>query len=200
MSSIRLFILGTLARTGPLHGHQIRQQAQVDRTEVWAGFQVGSLYGALKRLAGEGLVREVRTERVGNRPERTVYEITADGRRALSAVRDAALRTVDPPDDPFDLALTQSPDLDEETLTRVVTHRLNGLRLRHASLRQLAEHAEPYVNEAERLAMAHLIERAAAEVRWHEELLGRVPKVVADFQAGVGGPVQQSPGAEEDPR
>ena len=28
---------------------------------------------ALKRLANEGLVREVRTERVGNRPERTVY-------------------------------------------------------------------------------------------------------------------------------
>ena len=32
MSSIRLFILGTLAASGPLHGHQFRQQAQADRT------------------------------------------------------------------------------------------------------------------------------------------------------------------------
>ena len=81
MSSIRVFILGTLAQSGPLHGHQIRQQAQADHAELWADVHVGSLYGALKRLANEGLVREVRTERVGNRPERTVYEITADGRR-----------------------------------------------------------------------------------------------------------------------
>ncbi len=200
MSSIRLFILGTLARTGPLHGHQIRQQAQVDRTELWADVQVGSLYGALKRLANEGLVREVRTERVGNRPERTVYEITADGRRALGAVRDQAMRTLAFPNDPFDLALTQSPDLDEDTLTHVVTHRLGGLRVQQATLRQMAENADPYVNEAERLAIGHLIERATAEVRWHEELLERIPKIVADFQAGVGGPIQQSPEPEEAPR
>ena len=84
MSAIRVFILGTLAPSGPLHGHQIRQEAQADHTELWADVRVGSLYGALKRLASEGLVREVRTERVGNRPERTVYEITPEGQRALS--------------------------------------------------------------------------------------------------------------------
>jgi DNA-binding PadR family transcriptional regulator len=193
MSSIRLFILGTLARTGPLHGHQIRQQAQNDRTELWTDVRVGSLYGALKRLASEGLVREVRTERVGNRPERTVYEITADGRRALAAVRDQALRTLFSPNDPFDLALAQTPDLPEETLTQIVANRLAGLRVREASLQEAAASADPYVNEAERLVMHHLMERCAAEVRWHEELLERVPKIVADFEAGIGGP--QQPGA-----
>ena len=191
MSSIRLFILGTLARTGPLHGHQIRHQAQVDRTELWADVQAGSLYGALKRLANEGLVRLVRTERVGNRPERTVYEITQDGRRALYAVRDEALRTVSWPNDPFDLALTQSPDLAEETLTQVVANRLAGLRVRQATVRQTAESADPYLNEAERLVVRHQQERTAAEIRWHEELLDRIPKIVADFEADVGGPVQQ---------
>lgn len=117
MSSIRLFILGTLAASGPLHGHQIRQQAQSDRTEQWADVQVGSVYGALKRLASEELIREVRTERVGNRPERTVYEITGEGRRALAAVRDQALRELTRTNDPFDLALAQSRDLPEEVLT-----------------------------------------------------------------------------------
>jgi DNA-binding PadR family transcriptional regulator len=188
MSSIRLFILGTLARTGPLHGHQIRQQAQNDRTELWTDVRVGSLYGALKRLANEGLVRELRTERVGNRPERTVYEITAGGRRALAAVRDQALRTLFAPHDPFDLALTQTPDLPGETLTQIVANRLAGLRVREASVQEAAANADPYVNEAERLVMRHLMERCAAEVRWHEELLNRVPKIVADFEAGVGGP------------
>lgn len=188
MSSIRLFILGTLAASGPLHGHQIRQQAQSDRTDMWADVPVGSLYGALKRLAHEGLVREVRTERVGNRPERTVYEITREGHRALDAVRDQALRELVLRNDPFDLALAQSRDLPEETLTQIVAHRLAGLRVQESSLRHRAETADIYLNEAERMVLRHLVERAAAEVRWHEELLGRMPKIAADFRDGIGGP------------
>jgi len=188
VSSIRLFILGTLAASGPLHGHQIRQQAQSDRTDMWADVPVGSLYGALKRLAHEGLVREVRTERVGNRPERTVYEITREGQRALDAVRDQALRELVLRNDPFDLALAQSRDLPEETLTQIVEHRLAGLRVQESSLRHRAETADIYLNEAERMVLRHLVERVAAEVRWHEELLGRMPKVAADFRDGIGGP------------
>jgi DNA-binding PadR family transcriptional regulator len=189
MSSIRLFILGTLAVSGPLHGHQIRQQAQSDRLEKWTDIRVGSVYGALKRLASEDLVREVRTERVGNRPERTIYEITPAGRRALAAVKDAALRELDRHVDPFDLALAQSSDIADEELERVVANRLAGLQVRLATLRDDAEHADPYVNEAERMVLEHWIERCAAEVRWHEELAARLPKIATDFRNGVGGPV-----------
>ena len=190
MSSIRLFILGTLSASGPLHGHQIRQQAQSDRTDVWTDIQVGSVYGALKRLANEGLVREVRTEWVGNRPERTIYEITSEGSRALSAVRNTALRALAHRNDPFDLALAQSRDIAEEDLDQIVANRLAGLRAQLASLRHHADMADPYVNEAERMVLRHLIERADAEVRWHEELAARVPKIAADFREGVGAPRQ----------
>jgi DNA-binding PadR family transcriptional regulator len=188
MSSIRLFILGSLSASGPVHGHQIRQQAQSDRTDQWADVAVGALYGALKRLANEGLVSEVRTERVGNRPERTVYEITPEGRRALAAVREAALRELAMPNDPFDLALAQSRDLPEEHLTQVVATRLAGLQVAEASARLQAETADPYLNEAERMIIVHRIERIAAEVRWHCELLARMPKVAADFRDGIGAP------------
>lgn len=190
VSSIRLFILGTLAATGPLHGHQIRQQAQSDRTELWTDIQVGSVYGALKRLANEELVREVRTERVGNRPERTIYEITAEGRRALEAVRHKALRELDRHYDPFDLALAQSRDIAEEDLEQLVANRLAGLRVQLASFQHHAQTADPYLNEAERAVCLHLIERCAAEVRWHEELTARLPKIAADFRDGIGGPAQ----------
>jgi DNA-binding PadR family transcriptional regulator len=187
VSGIRLFILGKLAEAGPLHGHQIRQQAQTDRTETWAGIKPGSLYGALKRLAGEGLIREVRTERQGNRPERTVYEITPEGRRSLNALHDEALHQVVSYDDPFDLALTLSRDLAEEDLQQIVADRLAALRVQESSGRHRIERADPYLNEAERLVLRHVMERTVAEVRWHEELLDRIPKVVADFEQGVGG-------------
>jgi DNA-binding PadR family transcriptional regulator len=201
VSSIRLFILGTLATSGPLHGHQIRQQAQSDRTEMWTDIQVGSVYGALKRLANEDLVREVRTEKIGNRPERTIYEITPQGRRALAAIRYAALRELDRHDDPFDLALAQSRDIPEEDLEQIVAHRLAGLKVQLASLRHQAEVADPYLNEAERMVCQHVIERCEAEVRWHTELAHRLPKIAADFRAGIGGPPQlNGPGhAEAEP-
>jgi DNA-binding PadR family transcriptional regulator len=54
----------------------------------------GRLYGG-KRLAQEGLVREVRTERQGNWPERTVYEITREGLRAFGIVRTEALQKIE---------------------------------------------------------------------------------------------------------
>jgi DNA-binding PadR family transcriptional regulator len=204
VSAIRLFILGTLDASGPLHGHQIRQHAQTDRTELWADVPPGSLYGALKRLAAEGLIREVRTERQGNRPERTVFEITTEGRRSLSALHDQALGRIVSPNDPFDLALALSRGLAEEDLERVAADRLAALRAQETSFRHRAERADPYVNEAERMIMLHVIGRVAAEIRWHEELLARVPKIAADFAAGIGGvkdaaaPTTASP-APDDP-
>jgi DNA-binding PadR family transcriptional regulator len=189
MSAIRLFILGTLAASGPLHGHQIRQQAQADRTDKYTDIQVGSLYGALKRMAREGLVREIRIERIGNRPERTVYEITPEGRQALSAIRDGILHKISLPHDPFDLALKQARDLAEEDLAQIVADRLATLRAEELSWRHQAERADPYLNEAERMLTRHLIDRVATEVRWHEELLDRIPKIAADFREGIGAPV-----------
>jgi DNA-binding PadR family transcriptional regulator len=189
MSAIRLFVLGTLAASGPLHGHQFRQQAQADRTDRYTDIQVGSLYGALKRMAREGLVREVRTERVGNRPERTVYEITPDGRQALSAIREEVLHKISLPHDPFDLALKQARDMAEEDLAQTVADRLVMLRAQELSWRHQAERADPYLNEAERMITRHAIDRVATEVRWHEELLDRVPKITVDFREGVGAPV-----------
>jgi DNA-binding PadR family transcriptional regulator len=201
VSSIRLFILGTLAASGPLHGHQIRQQAQNDHTETWTDIQVGSVYGALKRLANEDLIREVRTEKVGNRPERTVYEITPAGRRSLAAIHQTALRDLDRHYDPFDLALAQARDIPEEHLEQIVENRLGAFRVQLATQRHAAEHADPYLNEAERMVIQHLIARTEAEVRWHTELATRLEKVAADFANGIGGPKHlASPDSAEVPR
>ena len=177
VSSIRLFILGTLSASGPLHGHQIRQQAQSDRTENWADIQPGSVYGALKRLANEDLIREVRTERVGNRPERTIYEITPEGRRSLAAISDAALRDLERHYDAFDLALTQARDIADDDLEKIVENRIGALRVqldtqrstpRRGSVRERGRaDGDPAPDRADRSGdpLAHRARRAAAEDR-----------------------------------
>src|SRR5215469_15182823 len=83
--------LGTLARYGPQHGHQIRRIAEVTNVGEWGGVSVGALYRELRVMERDGLVERVRTEQVGRRPERTVYQITAEGHLELITLREQAI-------------------------------------------------------------------------------------------------------------
>ena len=94
MSSIRLFILSSFAELGPMHGHRLRLEAERNRVHLWTDISVGAVYGAMKRLASEGLLREAGREREGNRPTRQLYEITEEGRLALAALQRAGLSEV----------------------------------------------------------------------------------------------------------
>jgi len=88
VSSIRIFILGALRERGPMHGHQLRLLFEEERLDLWTDITVGGLYGAIKRLAAEGLIEPVRTEQVGAYPERRVWQITDAGARAGRALPD----------------------------------------------------------------------------------------------------------------
>jgi DNA-binding PadR family transcriptional regulator len=174
-----LFILGSLARGGPMHGHQIRRGAQTDRTELWTDIKVGSLYAALNRMAAEGVIRVVRTERAGNLPARTVYEITADGHQELSALRDATLRDTRLRPDPVDLAFHYSQDMAEEDLLAVVADRRAALAAELRSSQHLLESASPYLTGIEPLGFRHRLIRLAAELAWHDLVLDELPKIFA---------------------
>src|SRR5215472_6254510 len=96
MNLTRLMALGTLARYGPQHGHQIRRLAELTDVGEWGGVSVGALYRELRAMEREGLVETLRTEQVGRRPARTVYAITEDGRLELHTLRAHALAKIQP--------------------------------------------------------------------------------------------------------
>jgi DNA-binding PadR family transcriptional regulator len=182
----RLFVLGALARHGPMYGHQIRRDARIDRTELWSEVKPGSLYAALHRLQAEGLIEPVRTEQQGNWPARTVYAITAEGRRELRALRGEALREVALRPDPVDLALAVSTDLDEDTLRGYVSGRREALASRAAFFAHERERAWPDQTPADDLIIEHAITRIEAELRWHDLVLDRIGKLVADPASRAG--------------
>lgn len=180
MSATRLFVLGALARLGPMHGHQIRREAQIDHTERWTDIKVGSLYATLHRLHDEGLIEAVRTEAVGNLPQRTIYAITSEGRRELHVLRDALLRTTRIAPDPFDLALQSSADVDEEVLRAILEERRHALAGELQAQRHHTEEADPFLNDIERLLMRHHTVRIETELAWHEELLNKLTTALDD--------------------
>jgi DNA-binding PadR family transcriptional regulator len=187
MNPTRLFVLGALARHGPMYGHQIRRDARVDRTELWSEVRPGSLYSALHRLQAEGLIEPVRTEQQGNLPARTVYAITGEGRRELRALREEALREVTMRPDPVDLALAMSADLDEDTLRGYFASRREALSSRAAFLVHERGRVWPDQAPADDLIMEHAIARVETELRWHDAVLDRIGKLAASADASAAG-------------
>ena len=131
MNLTRLMALGILARNGPSHGHQIRRLADLTDVGEWGGVSVGALYRELRAMEREGLVEAARTEKVGNRPERTVYAITDEGRLELTALREQAIK---PPlasgPDPLGVALLFAADgMDPAELRRTLRARREMLAI-----------------------------------------------------------------------
>lgn len=183
MSSIRLFILGALDIEGEMHGHQLRQLAEKEHIDMWTDITVGGLYGAIKRLAAEGLIEEARIEREGAYPERQVWRITHAGHIALNNLRRQGLQEIVLRPDPFDLAFARF-DVDEaETLPVVLEARLARLRAMLADTETHTRHASPYLSVGEQHVMKHKTDRLRAEITWHEELVQNLPEIISDEQS-----------------
>ncbi len=183
MSSIRLFILDSLARHGAMHGHQLRLQAEEEHVQLWTDITVGSLYGAIKRLATEGLIEEVRVEREGNFPERQVYAITSVGTTSLARLRQEHLTELAFKPDPFDLAITRLDPNTLHELPAVIAARMATFWDRLVETRRLNERALPYLSLTEELAMRHREHRLRSEISWLEELTRQMTEIIADETA-----------------
>jgi DNA-binding PadR family transcriptional regulator len=165
-----------------MHGHQIRREAVVDRTELWADVKPGSLYAALHRLAAEDLVEVVRTEQEGNLPARTVYAITDQGRRELAALRDQVLRDPRLRPDPVDLALAlhNTSDLTEQELRALLEGRRTSLAAQLASWQRQRETADPHLTGLEPMTFHHTLLRLQTELAWHDQLLEELSTLLHD--------------------
>ena len=146
MSSIRLYILDALARRGEMHGHQLRLLAEQEHVHLWTDISVGALYGALKRLATEGLLAEVRTEREGSYPERQVYGITDRGREVLGDLHRQQLEQVWFRPDPFDLALSRPDAARLDDLVDVLEDRVTTLQRLLSETDAANDRARPYLS------------------------------------------------------
>ncbi len=201
MNLTRLMALGTLARYGPQHGHQIRRLADVTNVGEWGGVSVGALYRELRAMEREGLVELVRTEQVGRRPARTVYQITADGQLELAALRDQAIRPIEPASDALGVALTFAADgMEREQLRIALRARRDRLAISAAEVEAERERlvAKGYVDPLSAAIMRRAAMHFETEVRWHDELDVVLANAPADALLADEGPPGR-PSAEQVP-
>jgi DNA-binding PadR family transcriptional regulator len=174
MNLTRLMALGILARSGPSHGHHIRRVAELTDVAEWGGVSVGALYRELRAMERDGLVEATRTEKVGNRPERTVYAITDEGRLELVALREQAIKpSLASGPDPLGVALLFAADgVDRAELRRTLRARRDMLAIWVAEVSAEREEliAKGYLDVLAAAVMRRGILHMEAEIGWHDEL------------------------------
>jgi len=189
MNLTRLMVLGTLSRYGAQHGHQIRRLADVTNVGEWGGVPVGALYRELRGMEREGLVEAVRTEKVGNRPARTVYEITDTGRLELMMLREQAIRQLMSGPDPLGVALTfAADDMDRAELRQMLRARRDKLVIGASEIAADLERltAKGVIDVLMGAIMRRAVLATEAEVRWHDELDERLARLPADENPADG--------------
>jgi DNA-binding PadR family transcriptional regulator len=132
-----LMVLVLLAEA-PMHPYEMQ------RLMVWRGkdqvvrVQRGSLYPAVERLARAGLIEPLETERAGRRPERTVYQLTDEGRDTAETWLTTMIRTVRNEYPEFPAALSFIPMLSTEEARDQLLARRIALGQQVAAMRALA--------------------------------------------------------------
>jgi len=204
MNLTRLMALGTLARYGPQHGHQIRRIAEVTNVTEWGGVSVGALYRDLRAMEHDGLIETVRTEQVGRRPERTVYQITAEGCLELTTLREQAIKLAgffgpDPLGVALSFGVNGTPPGELRAMLRARRGRVAVSAEEIATERERLE-AKGYISglqaEIMRRGQLHL----EAEVRWHDELDAALAAGLVTEGSTLGGyaaPANNQPPTED---
>jgi DNA-binding PadR family transcriptional regulator len=175
MNLTRLVCLGLLAEHGARHGHQLRRDVETFKADEWAGVGTGSLHRELRQMAGEGLIEAVRTEQVGRWPQRTIFQITNEGRRELAVLREQAVARIQEAPDAVAAGLIFAGPQDPLILGELLARHRQAVE---AELRRLALERErgmregwlqPSVSPLQAAAFRRSELRMEAELAWHAE-------------------------------
>jgi DNA-binding PadR family transcriptional regulator len=178
MSATRLLILGALRFMQPAHGYSIRRELESWRAEEWANIAYGSIYFALNKMAGEGLVAVSETDQVGKRPARTTYVITDRGEVEFQRLLREFWWEYKSISDPFMVAASFMDQLPRDELLAALRHHASLARLAAESLRTSTQVADEHDNRPRhveailRLAVA----RIEAEITWSEEVVAMIER------------------------
>ncbi|MFD1545104.1 PadR family transcriptional regulator [Nonomuraea guangzhouensis] len=172
---VDLTVLAFLSEA-PRHAYDMNTQVQLRHKTFVSGLP-RSMYRAVDRLHRAGLIEPAETTRVGNRPERTVYRLTEDGRGEFFLRLNALLSTPGPEQGGFSAAMSFIAHLDPAAAAEMLQLRAVALEGRIAQVAAESELAEPHVQRVSLLESEHLLTVWRAELDW-------IRRVIADLRSG----------------
>lgn len=172
--TVRLVILGLL-RDRPLYGYEIKQIIE-EHMGDWTSIAFGSIYFALDKLAEEKFIEKVGIEQPGNRPSRSVYQVTEAGRNEFLRLLREGWQQVEQQFFSIDVYMFFLESLPLQEVK-------NYLRIRQKVLQDTLNHIQHHRDEqlsvpaVPRLATAifdHALVHTQAELTWLTGLLQKI--------------------------
>jgi DNA-binding PadR family transcriptional regulator len=170
---VPFYILGYLMRSGPLHGYQLKANIEREASD-FAKIKLPNLYYHLASMREKGWI-EAEREKEGNRPEKDVYSVSAEGRAQYDEFLRRCLAEPVDWDFPVDGALFFSKDLSHEEIERGL---LVACSRADAALKSLAVHRVEVLaevpasfSEIASLILSHHERHYAAELAWLREAI-----------------------------
>lgn len=186
ISTLAVATLGLLTERA-MHPYEMFQLLIARGDDQRVKVRPGTLYHTVDRLRERGLVRATGTERAGNRPERTTYEITQDGRAELQQWVRSAVAVPQNEYPTFRVAIAEMHNLPAAEAIALVERRIVQLRGDEAAMTEALERTAAR-SVAERFVIDLDYERAtlAAERSWLEDLIRRIRERDIDWPDPAG--------------
>lgn len=124
----------------PMHPYEMLQTLINRREDLIVKVRTGTLYHTVDRLAKDGLIEPVGTDRSGNRPERTSYRITEPGRQLLETEITALLSSTANEYPRFPQAIAEAHNLPKDVVIDRLRSRISDQRTRITLLRDGIRH------------------------------------------------------------
>lgn len=169
-SGLALAVLALLVEE-PMHPYRMQQLLRErGKGDVVNVGQRSQLYKTIDRLARDGLVVELATERDATRPERTVYAPTAEGHEIAQEWTQEMLTAPRQDFPEFVVGLAYLPLLHPDVVARAVSTRLTGLRTRLAAARAGLEEVRGQLPRVVLVESEYQVAMLTAEIDWVEAL------------------------------
>jgi DNA-binding PadR family transcriptional regulator len=169
----------------PMHPYQMSATLKERRKEDSIKINYGSLYSVVESLHKRGLIETRETLREGNRPERTIYEITHEGTELMREWLGELLSTPVKEYPRFEAALSLMPALPPDEVITLLEQRLERQRAKFEHDRGLMDSAK-FAGMPRLFAIEHEYELAVlgAEI---EFLVGLLDDLKSGNFSGLGG-------------
>jgi DNA-binding PadR family transcriptional regulator len=167
----------------PMHAYEMYQLLVSRRNDRIVKVRPGSLYHTVERLAGQEYVRATGTERAGNRPERTTYEITPAGRAALVQRVETGLEKFVYEYPTFPVVLSEAHNLDADDAVLRLRRRVEQLEAWLAEVDETLGRARAVdVPEAFLIGGYYVRHQVAAERDWLTTTIERIESKDLEWQ------------------
>jgi DNA-binding PadR family transcriptional regulator len=171
----QFYILGLLLRYGAQHGYMLKQTVE-EQISDFTQIKLPTIYYHLEKMHEKGYVSAA-YEKDGNRPERTVYSITATGEKYFYALLQKIKTEALSLELPLDGAVFFSERLNAAELSQAVGQAAQALT---EKLNYVIAHRDRVLANIPQIAIAgtkaifnHHIYHMQAELKWLNEMEGQ---------------------------